>query len=379
MFPTTGFRQFVSLSVVLATFVAWADEPRAPEARGNPGSSAGPDRTERRLPPAVRAAIPGEAGTAEKSKPRKPLPGGAEVLEDFQRSIAVRTMGGRQFWGDISFFQGFRIQRNVFTGHYRLLDAEDQRQASGSLDDCRKRLDEIRIERKLPPMKGKAVIAIHGVLRSSKSFAPMLDALKKSGYQVFGFDYPSTQVQIPEAAEYLHSCIQSLEGVEEINLVVHSMGGLVVRSYLGLHHDDRIHRMVMLGVPNRGAEMADLVKRNLLFRMIYGPAGQQLVTDPKGLIASLPTPEFDFAVIAGGRGDDRGFNPLIEGDDDGTVRVVSTRLPGAADFAMVKCLHSFLMRDPSVAEMTIRFLKDGKLRAEGDCQPIATAVPVAVP
>jgi pimeloyl-ACP methyl ester carboxylesterase len=378
MFPTTGFRQLVSLSVVLAAVAARADEPRAPETRGNPGSSTGSDRTERRLPP-IRATVPGEAGTAEKSKSKKALPGGAEVLEDLQRSIAVRTMGGRQFWGDVSFFQEYRIQRNVFTGHYRLLDAEDQRQAWGSLDDCRKRLEEIRIERKLPPMKGKAVIAIHGVLRSSKSFAPMLDSLKKSGYQVFGFDYPSTQVQIPEAAEYLHSCIQSLEGVEEINLVVHSMGGLVVRSYLGLHHDDRIHRMVMLGVPNRGAEMADLMKRNLLFRMIYGPAGQQLVTDPKGLIASLPTPEFDFAVIAGGRGDDRGFNPLIEGDDDGTVRVVSTRLPGAADFVLVRCLHSFLMRDPSVAEMTIRFLNDGKLRAEGDCQPIAAAVPVAVP
>lgn len=374
-----GLRFLLTLSVVLAAVATRADEPRSPEARGTAGSSGNGNRFERRSLPAVQSAAPGEENAEAQSPRRRPVPAASDVLEDLQRSIAVRTMGGRQFWGDVSFFQNYRIQRNVFTGHYRLLDAEDQRQAWGSLDDCRKRLEEIRIERKLPPMKGKAVIAIHGVLRSSKSFVPMLDTLKKAGYQVFGFDYPSTQVQIPEAAEYLHSCIQSLEGVEEINLVVHSMGGLVVRSYLGMHHDDRIHRMVMLGVPNKGAEMADLMKRNLLFRMIYGPAGQQLVTDPKGLIASLPTPEFDFAVIAGGRGDERGFNPLIEGDDDGTVRVVSTRLPGACDFATVKCLHSFLMRDPSVAEMTVRFLNDGQLRAQGDREPIVAAPPDAAP
>lgn len=332
---------------------------------------------ERGAPAAVEAN-----GVAKPSAPAGKPPAPAvppDLLEDLERSIAVRTMGGRQFWGDVSFFHGYRIQRNVFTGHYRLLDAEDRRQTWGTLDECRKKLDEIRKDRKLAPRKGKAVIAIHGIVRSSKSFAPMTDQLKQAGYDVYGFDYPSTQVQIPEAAEYLQSCIESLDGVEEINFVVHSMGGLVVRAWHGLHHDDRVHRMVMLGVPNKGAEMADLVKRNFLFRVIYGPAGQQLVTDPKGLIPTLPTPAFDFAVVAGGRGDDRGFNPLIEGDDDGTVRVASARLEGAADFATVKCLHSFLMRDADVCDMTVRFLKEGKLRAQGAPQPIRKVEATAVP
>ncbi len=282
----------------------------------------------------------------------------------------MKTLGGRQFWGDVAFYHGWRIQRSAITGHYRLLDDEDNRQAWGTIDECRKALDELREERKLPAMKGKAVIVVHGIIRSSKSFAGMTARLKKDGYSVFGFDYPSTRIRIPEIADHLHSCVQSLEGIEEINFVVHSMGGLVVRQYLSKHQDERIARMVMLGVPNKGAEMADFFQRNLLFKAIFGPAGQQLVTDGKGLIAALPVPEFEFAVLSGARGDDSGFNPLIDGDDDGTVRLESTRLPGAADFATVRCLHSFLMSDPDAIEMTARFLKEGKLRAEGDRQPI---------
>ena len=32
-------------------------------------------------------------------------------------NIPVPTLGGRQFWGDVLFYQGWRIQENVFTKH----------------------------------------------------------------------------------------------------------------------------------------------------------------------------------------------------------------------------------------------------------------------
>ena len=126
----------------------------------------------------------------------------------------------------------------------------------------------------------------------------------------------------------------------------------------------------MLGVPNRGAQMADRMKQVLLYRAILGPAGQQLVSDPEGFIAKLPTPDFEFAVLAGGRRNTTGFNPLVPGDDDGTVSVASTRLPGAADFAVVECLHSFLVRHAGAIDYTARFLKTGRLREKGDPHPI---------
>lgn len=290
--------------------------------------------------------------------------------QDGRWNVPTKTMGGRQFWGDVRFFHDWRIQHNVFTGHYRLLDGTDVRHAWGTRESCERRLEEIRIERQLPPMSGRAVIVVHGIVRSSKCFEPMKASLREAGYTVFGFDYPSTRVEIPEASDYLRQCVESLEGITEINFVVHSMGGLVVRAMLREGTDPRFHRMVMLGVPNRGARMANILQKNVVYRLVFGPAGQQLVEHPDGLVAQLPTPGFEFAVVAGGRGTPEGYNPLIPGDDDGTVSVESTRLAGASDFMTVRVLHSFLMRDPDVIEATERFLRTGALRESGEKQPI---------
>lgn len=293
----------------------------------------------------------------------------------------MRTLGGRQFWGDVLFFHDWSIQQNVFTKHYRLLDGGDVRFTFGSYDECHQKLQQIIAERKLAPMSGKAVILVHGIIRSSKSFESLRNRLSQEGYQVFPFDYPSTRIPIPEAARYLERVIESLEGIEEINFVVHSMGGLVVRSYLQQADppDPRLGRMVMLGVPNLGATMADKFREVGLFRLIFGPAGQQLVTDAEGLIPNLPIPHFEFGIVAGARGDDKGFNPLIPGDDDGTVELARTRLPGASDFLTVKTLHSFLMGDATVIDACARFLSEGRFRAVGERQPIPQTAPASEP
>lgn len=309
-------------------------------------------------------AVGDELPAAEATSPT------AAKASDSWWNVKTPTLGGRQFWGDVAFWHGWRIQHSVLDGHYRLLDPGDTRHAWGEFAACRAELERVKQSQNLGPMRGKAVIVVHGIVRSSKSFAKMRKVLEEDGYLVVGFDYPSTRVSIDQSAEYLSQVIASLEGVEELNFVVHSMGGLLVRTYLKEHSDPRIKRMVMLGVPNLGANMANLVQTNPLFKWVYGPAGQQLVQDPEGYIASLPTPEFEFAVVAGARGTADGWNPLISGDDDGTVEVANTRLPGAADFMTVRQLHSFLMDNPEVIAATRRFLAGGALREGGDREPI---------
>ncbi|MDG1896246.1 MAG: alpha/beta fold hydrolase [Fuerstiella sp.] len=282
----------------------------------------------------------------------------------------IKTLGGLQFWGDLKFFHGWRIQQNVLTRHHRLLDPHNNRHCSGSADDCEARLREITAKQQLPAMSGKAVLLIHGIGRSSKSFAAMGRTLQEDGYTVISFDYPSTRVPIQQSAEYLHRVIETLDGVESIDIVVHSMGGLVLRSYLQKHTDTRLHRAVMLGVPNNGSQLADFLKNNPLFRMILGRAGQQLVTESDGLIGSLPVPGFEFGVLAGGRGETKGYNPLLPGDNDSTVTVASTRLPGARDFICLPVIHTFLMTDPQAITATRCFLEHGCFSRDRPPSPI---------
>ena len=298
----------------------------------------------------------------------------ADKFSRIRRKFTMKTLGGRQFWGDTLFWHGWRIQQNVLTKHYRLIDPDDYRHESGTLEKCTERLDRVKKRLKLPPMKGKAAVLVHGIIRSSKSLGKMQKRLEKEGYTVVPFDYPSTRASIPQSAEYLQSVIDSLDGIEQIDFVVHSMGGLIVRQLVGKKNDKRYKRMVMLGVPNHGAVLADKLKKVGLYKLLYGPAGQQLVSDKNGLIDKLPTPEFEFAVIAGAKGTLKGYNPIIPGDDDGTVAVSSTRLAGAADFMTIRALHSFMMADEDAIEATTCFLKKGCLRADGKCHPIRKTV-----
>ncbi len=285
-------------------------------------------------------------------------------------NLPTPTFGGRQFWSDLQFFRGWRIQQHIYSGHFRLIDPSDIRRAWGTLDDCQKALDEEKRARNLAPMSGTAVIALHGILRSSQVWREMEKTMEQDGVTFVRLDYPSTQKPIDEFAAQLHSVIQSLEGIDEIHLVAHSLGGLVVRKWCQDYSDTRVRRLVMIGTPNCGAEMADMLQRNWLYRGVFGPSGQQLIANTAGYISKLPPPTMEFAVIAGAKGTPDGYNPLIPGDDDGIVTLKSAFLPGAVDSLTVRGLHSFQPWNPEIIEATRRYLKTGALRESGVREPI---------
>ncbi len=292
----------------------------------------------------------------------------------------MKTLGGRQFWADQLFFNDWKIQRNVFTGHCRLLDGNDHRHKSGSYDQCAAALDEIKIQRKLPPMQGKCVILLHGLCRSSNAMNKMAAYLKKEGgYTVFNVEYPSSQAEIESHARGLDNIVRHLDGMTEINFVAHSLGNVVIRRYLfdqtdattGRTPDPRIHRIVMAGAPNNGAKLATTLGRMILFKLIAGSPGQELGSGFEQLHSRLATPQCEFGIIAGGRGDDQGFNPILPGDDDLVVSVAETRLPGAHDFILLPVVHTFMADAPQVQQCTLRFLQHGYFVAEDKRQPIA--------
>ena len=128
--------------------------------------------------------------------------------------------------------------------------------------------------------------------------------------------------------------------------------------------------MVMLGPPNQGAEMARAFADVRLFHMVAGASASQLSREWDDLEQKLTTPSCEFGIIAGGRGTVKGYNPLLGVDNDMVVTVESTRLPGAADFAVLPVLHTLMMDDPTVQQYTLHFLRSGSFVSEAQRQPI---------
>jgi pimeloyl-ACP methyl ester carboxylesterase len=305
-------------------------------------------------------------------------------------NVATPTLGGMQFWTDELLFRDWRIQRNVLTGNYRLLDESDVRRAWGSFADCRAKLDEIKLDdlkrdkskrdRSLETMRGKVVILLHGLGRTRSSTRHLAKFLsEQSDFTVLQFGYASTRADVAEHAKSLARAIENLGPVEEIDFVAHSLGNLVVRHYLGdeiertegRRADPRIKRIVMLAPPNNGAKLAQLLGDNKLFKSIAGPPGSELGRHWTELEKHLAVPACEFGVIAGGRGEEHGRNPLLQSDDDLIVTVSETKLPGAQDFLVLPALHTFIMDEPKVQEATLRFLLHGYFESEADRHPLA--------
>jgi pimeloyl-ACP methyl ester carboxylesterase len=273
------------------------------------------------------------------------------------------TLGGKQFWGDVMLHCGYRIQRNTVTGHHRLLSPTDIRLAVGSFESCRTALERVSEVRGVAPGSDHLVVLLHGIFRAKESFRPMVRALRAEGYEAHSVNYPSTRQTLEDHADQVDTLLENARGVETVSFVAHSMGGIVARVLLS--RTDRpwrqriaVNRLVMLGTPNRGAEIIDTIEQHIpVFDTIAGPALRQLRPSAARVI---PHPTVPFGIVAGSRGDERGYNPFLPGDDDMTVTVASTRLDGAEDFLIVPVVHTLLPMHPRVVQATLSYLRHGR-------------------
>jgi len=277
-------------------------------------------------------------------------------------NLTTPTMGGKQLWRDSHVYAGWRIQENVLTGHFRLLDTGDARRAWGTYAQCQSRLDHAKTTEALRPTGRHLVLLVHGIIRSGGTFGALKEALNERGYDAVAISYPSSRDTIENHAAGLAALLNRQEGSDTVSFVTHSMGGLVVRHLLA--RDDawkdrlKVHGVVMIAPPNQGSAIARTIKDLAPYRLIYGESGQELTPDDAALI---PAMTHDFAIIAGGKGDGRGYNPLLPGDDDGTVTVAETRLDGAKDFLIVRQIHGLISGHQATIRATINFLTRGTL------------------
>ena len=275
-------------------------------------------------------------------------------------NLPMPTLGGKQVWADIFIRSGWRIQRNVYSGQCRLLDSNNIRRARGTLEQCRHSFERIQKRNPAAVRNGHVVMLVHGLGRSAGTFALLEDSLRREGYETANVNYPSTRLGIAAHADNLEHIIQSLEGVTMLSFVTHSLGALVVRDLLAREREWRnsiaIHRLVMIAPPNKGSQIADRLKALPAYRWLTGECGQGLTT---AAAAKLPVPSVDFGIIAGGRGNTNGFNPLLPGDNDGLVTVAETALDGARDFLLVRTTHGLVDDHPQTIDATLSFLRDG--------------------
>jgi len=206
------------------------------------------------------------------------------------------------------------------------------------------------------------VVLLHGMGRGTLSMKRIEWALVNRGYRVVNLGYPSTRYAVEHVARsHLAPALRKLELPPggRVHFVTHSLGAIVLRQQLATEPLPNLGRVVMLGPPNGGSEIADALKRGRFLRLFTGPSGQQLGTSGEDLPRKLGPARFELGVIAGDRSLNPFFSRRLPRPHDGKVSVESTRLEGMSDFLVVHCSHTFLPWRKSVVRQVVSFLETG--------------------
>ena len=278
------------------------------------------------------------------------------------------TLGGKQFWTDFQWRGGWRIQQNVLTKHWRLLDPNNVRQAWGTRAACDAELNQRQPNKLMHTTH--AVILMHGLGRTSSSMKGLAKYLEENGFgTTICLEYASSRDSIAHHATALRDVISGLPSDVRLDFIGHSMGNIVVRHAIGdwqqandLSVLSRIEHVVMLGPPNQGASIARQLARTGVFGFVAGEGALELGKKWNELEQRLATPPCAFGIVAGRLAESSIKNPLVEGASDFVVGVEETKLDGATDFLEVPVLHSFLMDSPEVQRAVGNFLKTAKFQ-----------------
>ena len=213
-----------------------------------------------------------------------------------------------------------------------------------------------------PDLRSPGVVLLHGIARTSRSLGKFERALQASGFATLNLDYASRKKPLATLAADIHPDITEFANIigGPIHFVAHSMGGLLTRVYVARFRPAALGRVVMLGTPNGGSEVADLLKHLALYRAFYGPAGQQLTTVQDADLASLPPPDYAVGIIAGISAiDPIASRFILPRPNDGRVSVQSAQLAGMTDHTTVRASHTRLVRNRVAIAQTIAFLREG--------------------
>jgi len=170
------------------------------------------------------------------------------------------------------------------------------------------------------------------------------------------FRYAAASSVMSDITERLETFVRELQA-PELHFVGHSLGGLVIHRFLERFPDQPPGRVVFLGTPCVGSRAAERAGRFAPVAHLMGHSVAEELLQPRERRWTQQRP---LGIIAGRQ--PVGFGQLFaqfDEDNDGTVSVTETCMPGATDHVVLPVSHLGMLISTQVAQETGLFLTQG--------------------
>ena len=212
------------------------------------------------------------------------------------------------------------------------------------------------------------VVLIHGLHQRSWIMGPLAKQLQRRGFATHQHNYYSLRDSIDKHSISLNEwLVKNHDPAIPINLVGHSLGGLVIRDFIIRFPQWKIGRCVTLGTPHKGSTTADYAHKllpptigNAYNEALDGKTAPLKKGISLGVIAGNSPYGLGQMVLNYHKQKSKLTHPHYQ--HDGAVYIYETKLNEAADHLILPVSHTGMLINPVVAEQTAYFLKHGEFK-----------------
>jgi pimeloyl-ACP methyl ester carboxylesterase len=207
-------------------------------------------------------------------------------------------------------------------------------------------------------LKVAHVVYVHGLWLPGEESLILRHRLSRAfGLTLRAFRYSAASSTMSDISERLAGFVRELQ-VPAVHFVGHSLGGLVIYRFLERFPDQPPGRVVFLGTPCVASRAAQSAGRFAPVARLMGPSVAEELLQPRERRWAHARP---LGIIAGSQ--PLGVGQLLADfaeENDGTVAVSETRMPGATDHLVLRVSHLGMLLSARVARETGSFLTQGR-------------------
>jgi pimeloyl-ACP methyl ester carboxylesterase len=208
-------------------------------------------------------------------------------------------------------------------------------------------------------MSRETVVLVHGIWMHGLVMRVLAKRLRDHGFATREFNYAFLRKSPSENADELAREVKraiDAPACEQVHIVAHSLGGIVTMHLLEQHPRLLIGKVVLLGSPVRGSDVARQMHAKKHWRPLLGRSVEE------GLLGGGPVWRGQPPLgIINGRGAFGVSRILFRSgqDNDGVVAANETLADAATDAATVPQSHSTMLFSRRCADLCARFIDAG--------------------